>query len=96
MHSQKRLRGLILSFLHDVYPEAADEKAVIEVFYEYWRDKEIRQSLEYLADKGYVEKRELPHPLKRRRKIKVFKLLPAGKDLLEGTLSDEGILLEEE
>jgi len=94
--NQKYLRGLILQFLNDIYPYEAEEMSIISVFYEYWRDKDIRQALQYLVDKGYVEERVAKHPVIKRKKLRFYKLLPAGKDLLEGTTEDKGIIMEED
>ena len=92
----KALRGQILDFLKRIYPREIEELGVISVFYQYHTDKDIRQSLQYLADKGYVEKREVPHPYHRRKKVHLYRITAKGIDLIEGTIHDEGILFEEE
>ncbi len=91
----KALRGQILDFLKRIYPREIEELGIISVFYQYYTDKDIRQSLQYLADKGYVEIKELPHPYQRRKKVKLYRITATGIDLLEGTIRDEGIILEE-
>ena len=92
----KALRGSILDFLKKVYPREVEELNIIGVFYQYYKDKEIRQALAYLADKGYIERIERKHPVYRRRKLVFYKATARGIDLLEGTISDDGIILPEE
>ena len=92
----KALRGQILDFLKRVYPREIEELSIISVFYQYHQDKDIKQALHYLADKGYIEKKEIPHPYQRRRLIMLYKLTPKGIDLLENTIADDGIILPTE
>ena len=92
----KVLRGQILDFLKRIYPREIEELGVISVFYQYYTDKDIRQSLQYLADKGYVEIKEVPHPYHRRKKIRLCRITAKGIDLLEGTIHDDGVVLGEE
>jgi len=88
----KALRGQILDFLKRIYPREIEELGIISVFYQYYTDKDIRQ----LADKGYVEIKELPHPYQRRKKVRLYRITATGIDLLEGTIHDDGVILEEE
>ena len=92
----KHLRGQLLDFLKRIYPRNIEELGIISVFYEYYRDKDIRQSLQYLVDKGYVEKEEKKHPYQRRKKLSFYKISAKGIDLIEGTIEDAGIILEDE
>jgi len=92
----KHLRGQLLDFLKRIYPNEIEELGIISVFYEYHRDKEIRQSLQYLVDKGYAEKRNAKHPFRKREKLTFYKITAKGIDLLEGTIEDMGVILEEE
>lgn len=92
----KELRGQILDFLKRVYPHTIEELGIISVFYEYYGDKDIRQSLEYLVDKGYVAKEKKSHPYRRRKSLNFYKITAKGIDLLEGTIEDAGIILEDE
>ena len=92
----KVLRGAILDFLRKVYPQEVEELNVVGTFYQYYRDRDIRQALAYLADKGYVERKEVPHPVYRRKKLVFYKATAKGIDLLEGTIQDDGIILPEE
>ncbi len=92
----KHLRGQILDFLKRIYPRDIEEIGIISVFYEYHRDKDIRQSLQYLVDKGYVEKRVVKHPYRKRQKVAFYKITANGIDLLEGTVEDAGVVLEDE
>jgi hypothetical protein len=92
----KHLRGQLLDFLKRIYPRNIEELGIISVFYEYYRDKDIRQSLQYLVDKGYVEKEERKHPYRRREKVSFYKISAKGIDLIEGTIDDAGVILEDE
>ena len=91
----KALRGQILDFLQRIYPREIEELGVISVFYQYHTDKAIKQSLQYLADKGYVEINEVPHPYHRRKKVRLYRITATGIDLLEGTIHDDGVIFEE-
>lgn len=92
----KALRGLLLDFLKRIYPKDIEELAIISVFYQYYQDKEIKQALHYLVDKGYVEKKEMKHPYNKRKTVHFYRLTAQGIDLLENTIQDEGIMLPEE
>lgn len=87
------LRGKILEFLKKLYPEGADDRTVVGVFFEYHKVESIFQCLEYLSDKGYVSRITVPHPYKKLDVISVYKIAPAGIDLLEGTSSDPAVLI---
>lgn len=87
------LRGKLLEFLRHLYPEGADERSIISIFYEYHRHAEITASLEYLADKEYVSRKEIPHQYKPLEKIKLYKISPKGIDLMEGLIEDPAILV---
>jgi len=95
MRRFKVLRGLILDFLKSVYPALVLELDIIGVFYQDYRDKDIKQALAYLVDKGYVEEQQKPHPVRRYEKQFFYKLTAKGIDLYEGTIRDEGMLLED-
>ena len=92
----KLLRGLILDFLHRIYPHNMEKIAIIETFYKDWKPKQIEKSLGYLRDKGYVEEIMFPHPVKKYEKITVYKITPDGIDVLEKTKEDNGITIYEE
>lgn len=96
MKELRALRGQILDFLHKIYPREIEELGVISVFYQYYTDTEIRKSLQYLVDKGYVEMKEIGHPYHSRKKVRLYRLTAKGIDLLEKTIRDEAIVLEEE
>lgn len=85
------IRGKVIEFLKYLYPEGADERTVLGTFYEYYKTEDISQALGYLTDKGYVTKKELPHPCKRAETISVYKISPDGIDLWDGTVSDPGV-----
>jgi DNA-binding PadR family transcriptional regulator len=88
----KSLRGLILDFLKRIYPREIEELEIIAVFYQYYRDTEIRQALAYLVDKGYVEAKKMAIPYDKRRYRTLYKITPKGIDLLEGEIIDDTVL----
>lgn len=85
------LRGKILEFLRDLYPNGADERTIVGVFYEYHDYDDIVESANYLAAKGYALLQEVPHPYKKIDKIRMFKIAPPGIDLLDGTTTDPAV-----
>jgi hypothetical protein len=88
------LRGKILDILKKVYPEGVDRRTLITILFQYHKTADITASLEYLADKGYVLKKEQPHPFAEQELIQWHKLSPQGMDLLEGNIAaDPGILI---
>jgi hypothetical protein len=91
----KALRGQI-DFLYKIYPEYAEELTIISVFYQYYRESEIKKSLQYLVDKNYSAIEITEHPVYPRKKIKMYKILPAGVDLLEGNIVDDTVLTDGE
>ena len=94
--NEKELRGYILDFLKRIYPRKVEELNIIATFYQYWTDSQIKRTLAYLTEKGYVEIEEKPHPVLKRKRLKFYKLTARGIDLLEGTISDDGIILPED
>ena len=94
---QNVLRGKTLSLLKKVYPDGVDEITLISILYQYHKTEDVLATLEYLADKGYVEKSQHPHHFKEHEYIRWYKLTPKGVDLLEGNIGpDPGILVQRE
>ncbi|MEM5854360.1 MAG: hypothetical protein QW228_08400 [Candidatus Aenigmatarchaeota archaeon] len=94
MKNRVSLRSLILEFLYKVYPHYVLEMDILYVFYKDFRDVYIKKTLQYLIDKGYVEKLEKEIP---RIGMKTFyKLTHRGVDLVEGLLKDDNIPFDDE
>lgn len=88
------LRGKLLALLKQLYPEGLEEMAIIAIEHEYSRPDDIRACLSYLTDKGYLLKRQTPHPLKAGEMIIGYKITPSGLDLIDGNVSpDPGVTL---
>jgi hypothetical protein len=88
------LRGQLLELLRKVYPEGVDKKTVMSIFFQYHKTEDISASLEYLADKDYILKKEFSHPYMEQELIQWYKLAPQGMDLLEGNIgADPGIII---
>jgi len=87
----KLLRGQILDFLKRIYPREIEELEILSVFYQYYKDVEIKQSLAYLVDKGYVEARKVS--IYNKKQHTLYKLSPKGIDLLDGTIEDPAIIV---
>lgn len=87
------LRGKLLSFLRELFPSGTDALTVVGIFYEYHRRDDILDALEYLSSKGYVERKSVPHPVRKLEKLTTYKINAAGIDLCDGTTSDPGITI---
>ena len=87
------LRGERLKFLRTIYPESTDERTVVGILYQYHGYEPIVESLAYLADKGYVTLREVPHPYRQGERIRLFKVAPDGIDLIDGTTTDDAVII---
>jgi hypothetical protein len=88
------LRGKILDLLKKVYPDGVEYQTLITILFQYHKTDDIAASLEYLADKEYVLKKEHPHPFMEQELVRWYKLTPRGMDLLEGNIgADPGILV---
>lgn len=89
------LRGSILSFMAAVYPEQVEEETIIRIKYQYYEPGDIRRSLEYLVDRSYIDRTIHKHPAQPEKKVRFYKILPAGVDLIDGVASDPGVVVEE-
>jgi len=85
------LRGKILSFLRDLFPQGTDRITVIGIYYEYYRREDIIDALEYLVSKGLVEKREVPHPARKLETLATYTINARGIDLCDGTIKDPAV-----
>lgn len=91
------LRGKLLALLKNVYPDGMEQTSIIGIYYQLNKVDDILTELAYLADKGYVIKKESPHPFKANASVVYYKISPAGIDLCEGNIpSDPGIILQVE
>lgn len=90
------LRGSILMFLVEVYPERVEELSIAQIKYEYYEYSDILKALAYLADRGYVDKDESPHPARPTKKVRMYRATSKGMDVVEGTTTDPGVLVEKE
>ncbi|MGP1587296.1 MAG: hypothetical protein ACTTHG_03015 [Treponemataceae bacterium] len=88
------LRGKILRLLADFYPNGVELTSLIGIYHAYEKVDDITKSVEYLVDKGFVYKKENPHPYKDNMKVIFYKISPEGLDLVEGNAKgDIGILI---
>jgi hypothetical protein len=71
------LRGKILDLLKKVYPDGVDYRTLITILFQYHKTSDITASLEYLADKEYILKKEHPHPFMEQELIRWYKLTSA-------------------
>lgn len=85
------IRGKILEFLKEIYPEGAEQLTILQVFYEYHKAEHIDRALEYLVDKGYATRRDIPHPYKKGLFLKLYRITPKGIDLQDGLSADPGV-----
>jgi DNA-binding PadR family transcriptional regulator len=92
--NRKRLRGYILKALHLFYPSPAlVESLQTSMLATYIPESvDIKPYLHYLADRGYIEIKKtstdfgLP--------LTHVKLTSRGVDVLEGTITDPGVILD--
>ncbi len=93
---EKQIRGLILKFLDQLYPDGATA-AFLEGLLADWRificKRSVLEELRWLMDRGYVEAKGVPLPAPVDR-VDKFVITPKGKALLAGEMMDAGILLE--
>ena len=95
MNKDNLLRGILLDFLRKVYPEGAGYQSILGIFFQYHKADDIFSSLEYLTDKDYIKKIELPHPYIKLEKILWYKIAPNGIDLIDGNIpADPGITIQ--
>ena len=93
---EKQVRGLLLKFLNQLYPEGATA-AFLEGLLADWQvfigRSTVLKELRWLLDKGYIEAKgvTLPAPID---KIEKFVITPKGKALLCGEMLDVGISFE--
>jgi DNA-binding PadR family transcriptional regulator len=96
MIKETPLRGAILQFLKDIYPEGAERRTILSIFYQYYRYEAIERSLEYLVDKEYVTRKDVPHPYRSIDTISIYRIGPKGIDLLDGLAQDPAVLVPRE
>jgi hypothetical protein len=53
----------------------------------------IVDALEYLVSKGYVNKREVPHPARKLETLATYTINAVGIDLCDGTTKDPGVTI---
>ena len=93
---ERQIRGLILIFLDQLYPDGASP-AFIEGLLADWNifacERTVIRELRWLMDRGYVEPKGTrpPAPVDRLGK---FTITPKGKALLSGEIVDAGVLFE--
>jgi hypothetical protein len=78
-----------------VYPEQVEEETIIRIKYQYYEPGDIRRALEYLVDRSYIDRTIRQHPAQPEKKIRFYKILPAGVDLVDGVTGDPGVVVEE-
>ncbi len=96
MIKETPLRGAILQFLRELYPEGAERRTILSVFYQYHRYEAIERSLEYLVDKEYVTRKDVPHPYRAADTISIYRIGPKGIDLLDGLVTDPAVMVPRE
>lgn len=90
------LRGSIVTFLATVYPERVEELSIAQIKYEYYEYQDIMKALQYLVDRGYIERTCERHPARVYQKIRFYRARAEGIDLVQGITVDPGVLVEEE
>jgi hypothetical protein len=94
---EAQVKGLVLRFLEKMYPDGLTVKFIEALLYDWGifctEEELLKNHINYLISKGYVEAHdiELPAPVS---KIKKVRLTPKGKALLSGEFIDSNISLE--
>jgi hypothetical protein len=70
-----------------------DAQSICGIFFERINTSQVIDCLAYMADKGYLERRDIPHPYKKLEKIATYRATASGIDLCDGTTSDPGVTL---
>jgi len=95
-NNQRIVRGKVLQFLYISYPYPVMEETLTFSFAEVGiLPDEVKRSLQYLVDKGYVEKDEKKLVEIRNQTVNLYKLTPTGIELMDGVIEDKAILLGE-
>lgn len=91
---RKRLRGYILKSLSILYPSPALVESVQSsvMATQISESVDIKPFLDYLEDRGYIVIRNSKADFGAR--LTHVKLTSKGVDLLEGTISDPGVILD--
>lgn len=89
---KKEFRGEILTFLYGIHPLAISQVSIYQTYFQYYRTEDIDRILEYLVEKGYVEEEMIQPPNTMFEIVRNYKISPSGIDLLDGTITDPGII----
>lgn len=86
----RQIRGEILNALRLNYPSQISEKQIISWLEQlgYITYERIKEYIEYLQDKGYVQI-EMKRIKSYRQENSMVKLTPKGVDLLEGSIEED-------
>ncbi len=93
MMRENSLRGKLLEFLNDIYPEGADSRSILSIFFEYHKAEDLDRSLEYLTAKEYITRKQVPHPYKKNEHVTIYKITPEGINLMDGLTADPGVAI---
>lgn len=91
----KVLRGDILIFIYDSAPARVKETSIISGYYEYYTTSDIKRSISYLTQSGYIKKNEVESPISNRLEA-FYEVTPEGMKIVEKIKGDEGITIMEE
>lgn len=92
----KLLRGDILSFIYNVFPQIVKDSNIISAYYEYYAVKDIQRSIYYLVERGFLVEEKRTNPIHRGKKDSFFNITAEGMAIVERTAEDPGIYIEEE
>ncbi|AJA42399.1 hypothetical protein AJ85_05720 [Alkalihalobacillus alcalophilus ATCC 27647 = CGMCC 1.3604] len=93
----KQTRGYILKIAKISYPEAVGANTIDVCLLEYGlglSGQSLKGHIKYLEDRGYVATREIQLE-QLGRKVPLVELTSKGIDLLEGTIEDAGVTVNE-
>ncbi len=92
--ANKNIRGWIVRILQRAYPAGLEEKSLhkqlVNLDYAITR-RELNANLAYLAEDGFIEKRDFGDEFKDELLNTTYKLTTKGMDLAEGNTTDAGV-----
>lgn len=98
MHTNKTilkvLRGDILIFIYDSAPARVKETSIISGYFEYYTTADIKRSISYLAQSGYIRKKEVESPISNRCEA-FYEITPEGMKVVERIKGDDGVTIME-
>lgn len=90
----RELRGNILNFLREIYPETVTKNSILATYYEYYDVDDIEAAIAYLKEKDLLAEKKLDSPFTKAFQVSFsYRITADGIDILDGTTEDAGIII---